>query len=119
KGLPDVGDLLANFRSDNRQYVLAARITGDVKSLFPNGKPPPPPPSPHGATPPPPPPQEPSPPVEALKQSVQPVNIVVVADSDMLDDRFWAQTRDFFGQRVVQPAANNGDFVANAIEVLA
>src|SRR6185312_13772137 len=37
KGLPDVGDLLANFRSDNRQYVLAARITGDVKSLFPNG----------------------------------------------------------------------------------
>ena len=37
----------------------------------------------------------------------------------MLDDRFWVQKQDFFGQRVVVPTANNGDFVANAIEVLA
>ena len=37
----------------------------------------------------------------------------------MLDDRFWLQKQDFFGQRVLVPTANNGDFVANAIEVLA
>ena len=54
-----------------------------------------------------------------LTQSAQPANIVVVADTDMLDDRFWAQTRDFFGQRVVEPVANNGDFLDNAVEVLA
>ena len=37
----------------------------------------------------------------------------------MLDDRFWVQTQDFFGQRITVPTANNGDFVANAVEVLA
>jgi ABC-type uncharacterized transport system involved in gliding motility auxiliary subunit len=56
---------------------------------------------------------------EALKQSAQPINIVVVADTDLLDDKFWLQKQDFFGQRVMIPTANNGDFVANAIEVLA
>src|SRR5665213_1859254 len=64
-------------------------------------------------------PKERGPPVEALKQSAQPVNIVVVADTDMLDDRFWAQSGNFFGQRVVQPVSNNSDFLANAVEVLA
>ena len=37
----------------------------------------------------------------------------------MLDDRVWVQSQDFFGQRVVVPIANNGDFVANAVDVLA
>ena len=37
----------------------------------------------------------------------------------MLDERFWMQTQDFFGQRVAVPTANNADFVANAVEVLA
>ena len=54
-----------------------------------------------------------------LKQSAKPINVVVVADTDMLDDRFWLQKQEFFGQRVLVPTANNGDFVANAIEVLA
>jgi len=54
-----------------------------------------------------------------VKTSVQPINVVVVTDTDMLDDRFWVQTQDFFGQRVAIPTANNGDFVANAVEVLA
>ena len=56
---------------------------------------------------------------EWIKTSAQPINIVVVADTDMLDDRFWVQTQDFFGQRITMPTANNGDFVANAVEVLA
>ena len=54
-----------------------------------------------------------------LKQSAHPINVVVVADTDILDDRFWVQSQDFFGQRVVVPIANNGDFVANAVDVLA
>jgi ABC-type uncharacterized transport system involved in gliding motility auxiliary subunit len=37
----------------------------------------------------------------------------------MLDDKFWLQKQEFFGQRVAVPTANNGDFVANAIELLA
>lgn len=119
KGLPDVAGLLAHFRPEQRAFVLAARITGNIASAFPHGKPIPPPPSPHDPTPPHPEPPPAGPPGPVLAQSVQPVDIVVVADTDMLDDRFWAQTRDFFGQRLVQPVANNGDFLADAVDVLA
>ncbi|HEU0216475.1 MAG TPA: Gldg family protein [Stellaceae bacterium] len=102
KGLPDVATLLAHFRPEQRQLVLAAHVTGDITTAFPDGKP--------GGAP---------TSAETLKQSAQPANIVVVADTDLLDDRFWAQTQNFYGRRVVEPIANNGDFVANAVEVLA
>ena len=100
KGLPAVGELLAHFRPDDTKYAIAAHITGAADSAFPNGL--------AGA-----------PPGLHVAASKQPINVVVAADTDMLDDRFWAQTHDFFGQRVVVPSAANGDFVANAIEVLA
>jgi gliding motility-associatede transport system auxiliary component len=139
-GLPDVAGLLAQFKSDNKRYILAAHVTGMVDTAFPAGPPKPPEPAkPEAAEKPeasdPPPGEagekkagETTPaaakPAEAaaadwVKTSAQPINIVVVADTDMLDDRFWMQTQDFFGQRVAVPTANNADFVANAIEVLA
>jgi ABC-type uncharacterized transport system involved in gliding motility auxiliary subunit len=116
--LPDVAGLLAEFKPDNKRYILAAHVTGTAESAFPDG---PPKPSEQGK------PEtkegesgaSAAPAGDQLKQSVQPINVVVVADTDILDDRFWLQKQDFFGQRVLIPAANNGDFVANAIEVLA
>jgi len=121
--VPDVAALLTGFKSDETRYTLAARITGPAETAFPDGPPNPAQPAK---------PDEPSkpdeaskpagtapPPVDFLRQSAQPINVVAVADTDMLDDRFWADTRDFFGRRVVVPFANNADFVANAIEVLA
>ncbi len=124
KGMPDVAGLLTRFKPDDKRYILAAHLTGMVETAFPDGPPPPPPepPKPHGAAPAPPSvPAAPAPAAkgEFVKKSAAPINIVVVADTDMLDDRFWAQTRDFFGRRVVVPTAGNGDFVANAVEILA
>jgi ABC-type uncharacterized transport system involved in gliding motility auxiliary subunit len=139
-GLPDVAGLLSQFKSDNKRYILAAHVTGMVDTAFPDGPPKPPEPAkPEAAAKP-----EASDPATSetaatkvaettpasaksaetpaadwLKVSAQPINIVVVADTDMLDDRFWLQNQDFFGQRIAIPTANNGDFVANAIEVLA
>jgi ABC-type uncharacterized transport system involved in gliding motility auxiliary subunit len=126
-GLPDVAGLLAEFKPDNKRYILAAHVTGSAETAFPDGPPKPPEPAKpeakkEGETNPPPPktPEETAAPAaEQVKQSAQPINIVVVADTDLLDDRFWVQKQDFFGQRVMVPSANNGDFVANAIEVLA
>jgi ABC-type uncharacterized transport system involved in gliding motility auxiliary subunit len=117
-GLPDPAGLLAGFKSDNQRYVLAAHVTGPAETAFPEGPP--------KAEKPPAKPEEPAPAAapaaptaDFARKSAQPINVVVVADSDMLDDRFWAQTRDFFGREVVVPVANNGDFVADAVEVLA
>jgi ABC-type uncharacterized transport system involved in gliding motility auxiliary subunit len=113
--LPDVPALLTGFQSDHTRYTLAARISGTVETAFPDGAPQ------DGSAKPD--EQKPNasenPPPDFQRQSAQPINVVVVADTDMLDDRFWADTRDFFGRRVVVPFANNADFVANAIEVLA
>src|ERR1019366_2645044 len=52
-------------------------------------------------------------------QTDGPANMVVVADSDILADRFWVRTSDFFGQPTATPFADNGPFVANLIGTLA
>jgi ABC-type uncharacterized transport system involved in gliding motility auxiliary subunit len=45
--------------------------------------------------------------------------MVVVADSDILADRFWVRVSDFFGQQSATPFSDNGPFVANLIGTLA
>lgn len=62
--------------------------------------------------------EKPTPP-PYIAESTAPMNVILVADADMLEDRFWSQTREFFGQRVQVPFANNADFVVNAVENLA
>jgi ABC-type uncharacterized transport system involved in gliding motility auxiliary subunit len=122
--IPDVVGLLNQFKSEDHRLTLAARITGDVQTAFPDGPPKPPEskdPKPEEKTD--------AAPADAAKpepakdpqvmQSKQPINVAVVADTDLLDDRLWVQSSDFFGQRVVIPVANNSDFVANAVEALA
>ena len=44
------------------------------------------------------------------------VNLLVVADVDILSDRLWVVVQNFFGQRLYQPIANNRDFIINAID---
>lgn len=46
------------------------------------------------------------------------LNVIVVADTDLLTDRFWVNKANFFGQMVATPFADNGAFVTNAIENL-
>ncbi len=112
--LPDVAGLLNNFQPSGRKLVLAAHVTGPADTAFPDG----PPPADKkdtkaaaSAAP-------PSPPAPQIKTAASPLNLVVVADTDLLDDRFWVDVQDFFGQRVAVANANNGDFVTNAIDVL-
>jgi ABC-type uncharacterized transport system involved in gliding motility auxiliary subunit len=117
-GMPDPAALLADFKPDDKRYILAARVTGTVDTAFPGGPPKPAEPA-KPAEPQKPPEPSPTPTEEQVKQSLHPINVVVAADTDMLDDRFWVQTQDLFGRRIVVPTANNGDFVLNAVEVLA
>src|SRR5207237_3857438 len=44
-GLPDVAGLLAEFKPDNKRYILAAHVTGTAESAFPDGPPNPPDPA--------------------------------------------------------------------------
>ncbi len=46
------------------------------------------------------------------------VNIIAIADTDMLHDQFWVVAREFLGQRVMIPSAHNASFVLNALDNL-
>jgi ABC-type uncharacterized transport system involved in gliding motility auxiliary subunit len=103
--LTDPSTLRDGFKPTGIRYALAARITGPVESAFPQGAPPDQK-APAG------------PPVAHLAKSTAPANIVIIADTDLLMDYMWIQTREVFGQRVAQAFANNGDLVANILDNL-
>ena len=103
--MTDPASLRDGFKPTGVRYAIAARITGPVSSAYPQG-------APAGEKP------ASGPPLAHLAKSTVPANIVVVADTDMLMDYMWVQTREFLGQRIAQAFANNGDFVANALDNL-
>ena len=128
--LVDPATLRDGFKPTGVRYALAARITGPVESAYPQGLPAdqktaaaspsaaslasasPASASPAGG------PATAGPPAAHLAKSAAPANIVVIADTDLLMDYMWVQTRELFGQRVAQAFANNGDFVANILDNL-
>jgi ABC-type uncharacterized transport system involved in gliding motility auxiliary subunit len=99
----DPSSLREGFRPTGKQYTLGARITGNVHTAFPAG-------APAGVTLP--------PGQTALKESVKPLNLVVFADTDLLTDFMWVHAQSFFGQRVAQAFASNGDLLMNALDNL-
>lgn len=108
---PDPDALIDSFMPTNERYTLAARITGPVKSAFPNGPPP-------EATAPPVAGQTPPAPLPAHIKEAKDVNIILLADSDIFNDDFWVQVQNMAGQRIAQPVAGNNDFVLNALDNL-
>jgi ABC-type uncharacterized transport system involved in gliding motility auxiliary subunit len=109
--MPDPEKLLAEYQPGGRVLTLAARVRGPCKSAFPDG--PPKPALPPDAEPP-----AEAPPVTGLAESTQPIEVLVVADADMLGDDLWVQMQNLFGQRMAIPIASNGDFVIHALDNL-
>ncbi len=114
----DPRDLLRNYERAGARLLLAARVTGKANSAFPDG-----PPEAAGgndssdseqsekvAT-------EQS--RQHLESAAETINVIVVADTDLLSDRFWVQTQNLLGSQILIPTASNGSFVTNAVENLA
>ena len=114
---PDILKLAADFKSDGRALIMAARLRGKVKSAFPKG-PPAAPAKKAGAKPPKKEAKKDAKP-KHLMQSATGVNIVIVADTDLMDDRFWVSQRTSLGRQVAVAVADNGAFIVNAIDNLA
>ena len=130
----DPRTLYRNFEPTGDRYIIAARVTGDVSTAFPNG-------APKSST------KEAAPktaesvnnlaPAEKLAQQKsekkkakhpkklllpahkatpeKPLNIILVADTDILSNRLWVQVNQFFGQQILSPFAGNGDFLLNLV----
>ncbi|MEC7302494.1 MAG: Gldg family protein [Pseudomonadota bacterium] len=101
---PDAIGMFRDFKSANESHMIAARLTGDVKSAFADG----PPPNASRALS-----------TSHLARSEKPIDVIVVADADMLHEKFWADIRIEGDQQVPTPFANNADFVVNALDTLA
>ena len=113
--MPDIEGILRAYRPEGETLTLAARLTGKVTTAFPDGRP------------------------EAadseekeqgasgddkktkqpphLAESADPINVIVVADTDMLQDRFWVQVQNFLGQGSGFPLRDS-DFGTNALDNL-
>jgi len=99
----DPSVILNNFKSDEKNLLIAARIKGKVQTVFPDGLP-----------------------VDENKEQLMDddfinegnINVILVSDTDILADHFWIRKQDMLGVSVPQPISNNGDFVINSIENL-
>lgn len=92
-------ELLQMYVPGGEPFTLAARVSGNVKSAFPDGL--------DGVET-----------KQRLTESTEPVNIIIVADTDMLRDMFWVSFQDFYGKRAAMPSADNDTFVINALDNL-
>ncbi|MCP5326156.1 MAG: Gldg family protein [Oceanospirillaceae bacterium] len=88
-------ELANEFKTTGDFYSFAGRISGPVDSAFNNSQL-----------------------AQQNKDHIQhaDINVVVVADTDVLSDRMWVQVQSFFGRRSATPWADNGSFVNNLIE---
>ena len=101
----DPNVMLANFESGNKVLVLAARISGNVTSAYPDGLPKE---DEEGET---------ASMDDVIKEGR--IDAVLVGDTDILADHFWIRMQNFFGVQIPQSIANNGDFVINTLDNLA
>jgi len=118
-GQVDVIGMFRAFKPAGEQLTLAARISGKPKTAFPGG---------------PPKVDEEKKKRGALKKKLkgekevsqhahlaeakEDIQVIVVADVDMLHDNLWVDARDMMGKRLLVPFANNADFIISAIENL-
>ena len=111
----------ANLAPAGVEYALAVRLTGKFKTAFPNGKPgkapEPPKPADAAATPTPTPTPAAAEPA-ALKESAAENTVILVADSDMLQDQAAVNEAgpSLGGQRFVIPVNGNLAFAQGAVE---
>jgi ABC-type uncharacterized transport system involved in gliding motility auxiliary subunit len=101
KSRPDLNKLLQDFKPSGINYNLAVRIEGQAESLY-----------------------------KELNRKVKlginnanhiqdgAINVILVADVDFLEDQFWVNVKDYFGEELLTPFANNAAFVINAMENL-
>ena len=129
----DSGKLLQHYQQQpKRRLTLAARVRGPIKTAFPDG-----PPKKKveatgavagngddqsgaakqkagGSDP------SPSTQQRAPRQQLAQgrLDMVLVADSDLLRNELWVQVQSFFGQDLISQTAGNGPLVLNAVENL-
>lgn len=88
-------DLMTGYTPANESFTLAARLQGKFKTAFPGRNA-----------------------VGHLSEAKENGEIMLAADTDVLTNRLWVRIQNFFGQKVMNRFANNGDWFINAVDNL-
>ena len=94
-------DIMQAFKASNIEYPLALRLTGEFKTAFPAG-------CPGGVAD-----------AAQLKSSHSHGEVVLVSDSDLLNDHVSVRVQSVMGHRVARPVNGNLNFVQSLVEELA
>ncbi len=108
----DPKQVLKQYNPGEGRKIVAARVSGQVETAFPNYKP--------------------EPVIEENDQESEQeneqttasieqtntgeINVVIFADTDMLRDQFWVQVQNFLGSTIAVPSAGNGKLLANLVD---
>lgn len=93
-------DILRDFKASNTEYPLALRLAGNFKTAFPKG------------------PADSSQGVGQLKESKGAGEVILVSDTDMLNDNVSVRAQNVMGHRLVRPVNGNLNFVQSLVEEL-
>ena len=91
--------LLTKYEGGTISYPLAVRIQGQAHTAFPDGV-------------------ENNKWADHVDEAQGSIDVIAIADVDLLDDRFWVISQDFYGENLDFSISNNIDFLHNAIEEL-
>jgi len=86
--------LFQSFKADGKKYVLAGRLQGSLNSAFPDGL---------GDD-------------SEVVSSIDEPQVVIFADVDVLFDRMWVRSQNFFGRQIYSNFADNGTLVNNLVD---
>ncbi len=104
-GIASIRDLLQDYQEANQQWVMAARVRGQATSAFSEGRP--------GLDN-----NKDSASSESEHLTEGDINVILIADTDFLHDRFWVRKQQALGQTLLFAEASNGDFINNAVDNL-
>ena len=99
KFLIDPKTLFRNYKPDNKKYTIAGRLNGAIQTAFAEG-------------------------VEGvdtatlIKENSEP-KVILFADVDILFDQMWVRSQNFFGRKVFNAFADNGNMVTNLLDNMA
>ena len=97
--------ILENFKPSHTEYPLAIRLAGKFETAFPDGRP-----SDGGGCV-----SDP----HQLKKTSRDSEVVLVSDSDLLNDHVSVRMQEVMGHRLVSPMNGNLNFVQSLVEELA
>jgi ABC-type uncharacterized transport system involved in gliding motility auxiliary subunit len=106
-------EAVRGFKPDGKELALAVRLSGKFKTAFPDGRPAP---KDDGKGKPPAPAADAGP---ALKEAKEDNTVVLIGDTDLLNDGAAVQIREIFGQRVAIPINGNLALIQALVEQLA